>query len=483
MNFLRRIALSASLKKKPLLIFLFGFILFNLASIFHLHSGFTQEPRDQTEIEVKKIFKSKNDDLNYLKRYPFIHDCKIGLPVWNEGLNDTEDFNYGSISPPETHTLRIVRGILIYFPIEKYEHFQQEFQWLYRTWIEMIQYEFTHWRTDLIVFVNNDIKLFSDDKFFFNELNCSFSNRRRSRNDKPMCTLINFISLSKRNNTMNQTFINNDEHYDYLLRKVDIFSDNPENLAPFYNLAGKNLKTYGYSDSILMAFDGYKYFKEADFDFLVRTDMDVFLTPLLGQWAPRYCNDFYAGSGAFTNTFNAKRFIRIARNIGIQSANKWNLGSTWISSPDQFRLASYLTLFGMAYLYEEEFSPDERLEKLGTLGWPYWHYGVLLLYGQHVALNHLIASKTFHVVHLHNLLDYPSGNDESIFSKLHIHVYHGDDIFSKFLFRLGRYNYTLLEGKNDTHIRYFALKMALESRFTPLKELYKNFQVSCEVKL
>lgn len=136
----------------------------------------------------------------------------------------------------------------------------------------------------------------------------------------------------------------------------------------------------------------------------------------------------------------------------------------------------------MAYLYEEEFSPDERLQKLGTLGWPYWHYGVLLLYGQHVALNHLIATKTINLVHLHNLLDYPSGNEESIFSKLHIHVYHGDNIFSKFMFRMGRYNFTLLEGQNHTHIKYYSLKMALESRFTTLKQMYQNFLSTIQVK-
>lgn len=134
----------------------------------------------------------------------------------------------------------------------------------------------------------------------------------------------------------------------------------------------------------------------------------------------------------------------------------------------------------MAYLNNEEFAQPEREQKLGTLMWPEWHYGVLLLYGQHLGLNHLIGSQQLNVVKLENQLDYPSGNNHSIFNMLHIHVFHGDNLFSKFVFKVGKYNnitLDMIDEEKSKLVNWFALKMALEGRnATKLQfsELYTN---------
>jgi hypothetical protein len=134
----------------------------------------------------------------------------------------------------------------------------------------------------------------------------------------------------------------------------------------------------------------------------------------------------------------------------------------------------------MAYLNNEEFAQPEREQKLGTLMWPEWHYGVLLLYGQHLGLNHLIGSQQLNVVKLENQLDYPSGNNHSIFNMLHIHVFHGDNLFSKFVFKVGKYNnitLNMIDEEKSKLVNWFALKMALEGRnATKLQfsELYSN---------
>jgi hypothetical protein len=77
------------------------------------------------------------------------------------------------------------------------------------------------------------------------------------------------------------------------------------------------------------------------------------------------------------------------------------------------------------------------------------------------------------VVKLHELIDYPSGNSESIFSKLHIHVYHGDNLFSKFYFRAGRYDNMTSDINDDNQylIKYYCLKMALEGKFNSPQQL------------
>lgn len=61
----------------------------------------------------------------------------------------------------------------------------------------------------------------------------------------------------------------------------------------------------------------------------------------------------------------------------------------------------------MSYLSSEEFSQPERQGKLGTILWPDWHYGVLLLYGQNLALNHLIGLNQTNIIKIQNYLDYP----------------------------------------------------------------------------
>ena len=244
-----------------------------------------------------------------------------------------------------------------------------------------------------------------------------------------------------------------------------------------------NLVHYGYLNSILMAFEGYHYFKRAKYDFLVRSDMDVFLTPMFAQWLPVHCNDFVVGGGGFSTEFNTKRLKRIAESIELKSSGIWNLGSTWYSTPAQFRLVAYYTLFGMAYLSREEFAQPEREGKLGVELWPEWHYGVLLLYGQSLGLNHLIATNQLNVVRLENLIDFHSGYTESIFKVIHIHVFHGGDLFSKFVFKEGKYDAMNVTAEQANVVKYYALKMALEGKRLPESQLVSDLNALSSKKV
>ena len=428
-----------------------------------------------------ELYAISSNKYDFTERYPSIYTCNLNYSVLtrdqiNFNPNSIDKYDYSTPAPDDMLDARVTRAVLVYFPIEMVNDFIFEFKWLYRSWIEMQKSEPAKWRTDLVVFINND-ELFKDKSFFLNGLNCTFQNRRTSPTDEPMCSLIYYKPLKNRPLKKVKLNMNNKTQvYDYLLNKLDVFSDDATNLSPFYNILKLKISSYGYLDSILMAFDGYNYLKSAGYNFVIRSDMDVFLTPLFAKWLPKNCNDFYVGRGGYSSNFNVNRLRRIANDLGFKFALETNLGSTWYSTVDQFRLVSYLTLFGMAYVSEEEFTPPEREGKLGVLLWPYWHYGVLLLYGQNLALNHLIATNQINVVKLHDHLDYPSYFSNNINTMLHIHVFHGDDMFSKFQFKAGKYDNLNPYNENTNIAKFYSLKMALEGKRlneTSLNGLFK----------
>jgi hypothetical protein len=93
-----------------------------------------------------------------------------------------------------------------------------------------------------------------------------------------------------------------------------------------------------------------------------------------------------------------------------------------------------------------------------------------------------MASKQIHITKLHQLIDYPSGNQNSIFSKVHIHVYHGGEVFSKSNFKDGKYdNMTVLDA-DRFKIKYYCLRMALESKRLTEEKLVERLKTEIDKK-
>jgi hypothetical protein len=172
----------------------------------------------------------KLDPRNYLQKNPSLLSCSKEYSKWQSSEETTspvaaaQSFDYAKPSPTSTHSLRILRAVLVYFPIESLEHFKLEFKWLYRSWIEMQKYEPKQWRTDLIVFIENDKKIFADENLFFNKLKCEFTNLRMSDTDAPMCTLIDFKPLQKRENVGSGPAAIK-KSYEAILDETKIFQD------------------------------------------------------------------------------------------------------------------------------------------------------------------------------------------------------------------------------------------------------------------
>ena len=341
----------------------FYFILFIFFTIclLNYYTGVLRSTKKQFSIYEAISLYEKNSSENKVKIDANLLKC-------NTFYENNKHAEVWSPADPSLQEMRIVRGMLLYYPSDRTDWFEQEFKWLYRSWVEMQKHEPLKWRTDLIVFT--DIEKLGTNIATFTQLECTVTNLRTNKEQKPLCTLINYVAIKDRKSekSLNKNSLNNDELYDELYRHLDVFDENAENLWKFYEKL-KEINHYNYADSILMAFDGYKYLKN-NFDFLLRSDMDVFLTPGFAKWIPENCNDFIVGGGGYSHDFNMKRLRKAAKYMNLEFLEKRNLGSTWYSTPAQFRLVSYFTLVSMVYISSEEFSETERQGKVGTILWP-----------------------------------------------------------------------------------------------------------------
>ena len=109
-----------------------------------------------------------------------------------------------------------------------------------------------------------------------------------------MCTLRPFVALQDRYYS-NIDVTRYSEDYEYFFTKFDIFTNDTASLNNFTDIM-EIFRNYRYGNSIAIAFDGYFYLKDR-YHFLLRTDIDVFLTPLFATWLPKNCDDFLLGRG------------------------------------------------------------------------------------------------------------------------------------------------------------------------------------------
>lgn len=79
-------------------------------------------------------------------------------------------------------------------------------------------------------------------------------------------------------------------------------------------------------------------------------------------------------------------------------------------------------------------------------------------------------------------LDFPSGNRQSVMQALHIHVFHGDTLFSKFAFKMGKYDNRTVNESNLDMVKYYALKMALDGKRLPAYNLTSMLDAQIRVK-
>ncbi|GAV08735.1 hypothetical protein RvY_18389-2 [Ramazzottius varieornatus] len=202
----------------------------------------------------------------------------------------------------------------------------------------------------------------------------------------------------------------------------------------------EQMKEYPYLDSIYPLVEHSSSYSK--YDFVVRSDLDVFFTPAFAGWIPPNCA-FVTGNGGYSDTFNMEKLAHVASYSGIHfNASVRNVGSTWIGTPQLVAKVAERTVHWMVHLSRIEFSPKQRTIAWwgGAPLWMEWHYGVLSMYGGHLAVNEVLESGKRHP-YLKLDLDHPTTSSASctVDGPLHLHTYQSNVYFSKSEFNNRKY--------------------------------------------
>jgi hypothetical protein len=188
-----------------------------------------------------------------------------------------------------------------------------------------------------------------------------------------------------------------------------------------------------------------------DYDRLLRTDVDVFLTPAWSQYHP---TGFTTGRGYYSNDERVRDNIRrIASKFGLEHRGVTHIGSTIYGEPRLIREICQLATEVCKYIRTVEFKDDPG-------AWPSWYAGVSLLYATEIAVNHLVPCYEAPSMDL----DFTSTSAEPVDNYPHIHCYHTKEMFSKFQCYAGHYDDMNEKDLNLGVIRDYCVAMFLRAR-------------------
>ena len=187
------------------------------------------------------------------------------------------------------------RAIVVHFPVERSFIYISELKWLYLSWIETIRHQPRDWQTDLYVY--------SLPSSFLEELGCREYRDKSKGND---CFRISYRSLWEREK-------NESDLVELIQTKLPIWTR--------------------HLDSLGILLENPKVFDQ--YDYILRTDIDVFLTPHFARYIPFDCS-FQIGLGGYTLEYTTHKLSRIAQTLNLSNVNLTDIGSTWFDNGKLF---------------------------------------------------------------------------------------------------------------------------------------------------
>lgn len=208
-------------------------------------------------------------------------------------------------------------------------------------------------------------------------------------------------------------------------------------------------KEYGFINSIY-CLNGPGSEVLDNYEYVLKSDVDTFLTPAWNQFHP---TSFTCGQGLYSNSDRVRDNCRLlAQRFGLNHHGRHNLGSTLYGNTQKVRAVGALATTLCEHLLEVEFKADPG-------AWPDWYRGVSSMYATEVALNHLVAG----LDGPNRMLDYYSTSTDPVETAPHIHCWHTNEPFSKFIFEAGLYDHMDIP-QDISQIRSYCLAMALRSK-------------------
>ncbi|HYK73194.1 MAG TPA: hypothetical protein VEV44_08750 [Pseudoneobacillus sp.] len=188
-----------------------------------------------------------------------------------------------------------------------------------------------------------------------------------------------------------------------------------------------------------------------NYDYILRTDADTFLTPAWNHYYPKF---YTAGRGGYVNNVEVRENLRRVAGIhGLNHKGIHNVGATHYGPANEVIAVSQKAVELAKYLLTHDFK-EERGK------WPGWYGGVINMYSNEIALNHCIEN--FQVDKQN--LDFPSTSTDSVNIHAHLHCWHTDKQFSKFHFEKGNYDHIKMEDLDLSIVKDYCLYIALKAR-------------------
>ncbi|OQR81677.1 hypothetical protein THRCLA_23318, partial [Thraustotheca clavata] len=214
-----------------------------------------------------------------------------------------------------------VRAAVMYLPPAQADKFITQLRWFRQSWLTMHEYEPELWRTDIVVFTSTSL-------IELKELGC-VENPRSNVQEPNKCIVI---------------------------------ADYKKASFPEFN--------YDFADSINVAAVNHPWVEI--YDWVLRTDIDTFLTPAFATWKPSTMAVGF-GQYSFDGYDTNDRLARIMKDLDMQPAELDNIGSTWYGARQLVQSCANMTMEMMLYLNKNEFTQEEKNAEYGAKGWPRWH--------------------------------------------------------------------------------------------------------------
>lgn len=171
-----------------------------------------------------------------------------------------------------------------------------------------------------------------------------------------------------------------------------------------------------------------------EYDFVLKTDCDVFLTKNLLGLEPEKIHIGFGGYMVYNSPEVVENLLKVKTDLNLNYSDLNHIGASIYGKSNIVCNIVNLHLKLTEIILKKYFRNNQG-------NWPGWYIGVSSMYGIHLAVNHYVKSRNIKLNSLDELCD-----DSLITNNTyHIHAWHYDGYFSKHRWFEGKYNKLIID--------------------------------------